>query len=86
MSEYDTAPSAPDFERRDPSTEQWREAMGRSTSAKLRAAEAELGAALSALGRASAEVERLRTLLKDAYDANLRLINERATEPTQEQP
>jgi hypothetical protein len=69
----------------DPSTEQWREAVGQSTSAKLRAVEAELGSALAALTKASAEVIRLRGLLKDAYDINLRLINERANEPTQEQ-
>lgn len=61
----------------DPSTEQWRQAMTQSTSAKLRAVEAELGSALAALTKASAEVIRLRGLLKEAYSASLRLINER---------
>lgn len=58
----------------DPSTETWREALGESTSAKLRRVEAELGSALDAYGRATTELSRVRDLLADSYTANYQLI------------
>lgn len=73
---------------RDPAVQMWQE----STSARLRRVEAELGSALGALAKASAEVIGLQRLLRAACAANDRLAMDHAkcvlratqTEPTQE--
>lgn len=54
---------------------------------RLHHARGELAETAARLSTASGEVLRLRALLREAYDANLRLIQERPqTETTQEQP
>ena len=44
----------------DPATQEWRQALGESTSAKLRRVEAELGSALNALTAARQERDEAR--------------------------
>ena len=47
----------------DPATQQWRLALGESTSARLRRVEAELGAALGALAATREQLEQLKIRL-----------------------
>lgn len=60
----------------DPATAQWREAMSRSTGARLREALEANDALAKEHALCVLEVERLRAALKEAHEAGLQILND----------